>query len=145
MSIFRLPSERAVAAGLLLLRSMLGVMFIAHGSQKLFMMGIPAVVEGFTQAGVPMPAVAAPGISVLEVVGGGLLIIGLITRVVAVLLACDMTGAIAFVHLKAGFFLPNGYELVLLLGVLAIVLVITGAGPLSIDGAIGRRDLPPRG
>jgi putative oxidoreductase len=138
-SIFRLPSDKALAAGLFLLRTIVGVVLLAHGGQKLFTMGLSGVEQGFDQMAVPLPHITAPLISILELVGGILLIFGLLTRVFAFLFACDMAGAIVFVHLAGGFFLPTGYEFALLIGVLAIVLLITGAGPWSLDWLIAKK------
>ena len=50
-----------------------------------------------------------------------------------------MLGALFLVHLGAGFFLPAGYEFVLVLGSAAIALVITGAGRYSVDSVIASR------
>jgi putative oxidoreductase len=142
MWLFRTGSPRQIAAGITLLRVISGCIFVAHGAQKAFTMGIPAIVGGFTQMGVPMPEITAPLIAYLEVVGGALLILGLLTRPMAFLLACDMAGAILFVHLQAGFFLPMGYEFALLLMLLLVALLLTGPGPWSIDEAIARRGAP---
>jgi putative oxidoreductase len=50
-----------------------------------------------------------------------------------------MLGAMFLVHLPAGFFLPNGYEFVLMLAASATTLAITGAGRYSADAVIARR------
>jgi putative oxidoreductase len=142
MWIFRTGSPRQIAAGIALLRLITGVVFIAHGAQKLFTMGLAAITEGFTQMGVPLPGVTAPMITLLELGGGLLLVVGLLTRPAALLLACDMAGAVLLVHLKSGFFLPAGYEFALLLGVAMIALVLTGAGAYSLDAMIARDGLP---
>jgi putative oxidoreductase len=139
MRLFRTGSPTQMAAALTLLRLMLGIVYIAHGGQKAFTMGIPAVSGMFGKMGIPAPGVAGAFIPWLEMIGGALLILGLLTRVVAVLLACDMIGAMAFVHLRNGFFLPMGYEFVLLLCVIDVTLLLTGAGPWSVDGLIARR------
>src|SRR5829696_377156 len=103
------------------------------------MFGISGTTAFFTQVGAPMPGVTAPLIGGLEFLGGIALVVGLLTRLAALGLALDMLGAIFVVHLKAGFFAPNGVEFVLLLMVNAIALVIAGPGAGSLDGAIGRR------
>ena len=80
--------------------------------------------------------------AVLELVGGAALVIGLGTRVVALLLAIDMLGAILIYHLAHGFFAPDGVELVLLLLAGAVTLRSGRPGALALDGLLAR---PARG
>lgn len=130
----------STSIGLLLLRIVLGVVFIAHGVQKVWINGIPATQEGFTGMGVPMPEVAAIVVAALEIGGGALLVVGLGTRIVAALLAVNMGVALVLVHLSAGFFASDGgYEFVLTLGVAALALAFTGPGRLAVDAAFRRR------
>lgn len=135
------PSDpRQLDTGIAIVRIITGIIFIAHGAQKLFTLGISGTTGFFTQVGAPLPGVTAPIIAVLEFFGGIALVIGLLTRLVALGLVFDMLGAIFLVHLSHGFFASdNGVELVLLLMVLSIALVIAGPGSWSLDGAIGRR------
>jgi putative oxidoreductase len=137
-AIFQTVTERQASAGLALLRAVVGVVFVMHGAQKLFMYGIAGVQGGFAQMGVPFAAFMGPAIGVLELVGGVLLVAGLLTRPVSALLAATMLGALVLVHLPAGFFLPNGYEFVLTLFAAAGALVATGAGAYSVDAIIAR-------
>jgi putative oxidoreductase len=111
----------------------------AHGYQKLFQMGIGAVTEAWIGMGVPLPQITAPLVSILEFAGGIALILGLLTRIVAALLAMDMLGAIFLVHLPNGFFLPNGYEFALILFCACAALAAAGAGAYSADAAISAR------
>ena len=53
--------------------------------------------------------------------------------------ACDMLGAITFVHAKGGFFVPNGVEFVLSLCAVSLALALAGAGEWSVDATIARR------
>src|SRR5436305_2823030 len=119
------PTNR-MGLGLTILRIVVGIVFIAHGAQKLFVFGIHGVVGGFTQMGVPLPAISAPLIAILEFVGGIGLVLGLLTRIFAVLLALDMLGAIALVHLRNGFFLPTGFEFAFTLLGACVVLAVAG-------------------
>jgi putative oxidoreductase len=87
-----------------------------------------------------MASVVGPAVSYLELVGGALLILGLLTRIVGALLVVDMAGAAYLVHIKAGFFAADGgYELVLLLGAGALALAVAGAGAWSLDKLLLRR------
>ena len=130
----------SVSAGLLLVRLVLGAVFIAHGTQKLWIDGLAATQDGFAGMGVPFPEIAAIVVIAVEIGGGALLVLGLGTRIVAALLAVNMGVALVLVHLAAGFFAADGgYEFVLTLGVVALALVLTGPGRIAVDAAFRRR------
>lgn len=119
------------------LRIILGFLFAAHGWQKFTEWTIAGTQASFAKMGIPAAEVAAPAIAVLELAGGIALILGILTRVVAALLALDMLGALFLVHASAGVFAANGgYELVLVLGAAAFALALTGAGRVSLDRAL---------
>lgn len=124
------------------LRVVVGFLFAAHGWQKYNEWTIAGTTAAFGDMGIPMAEIAAPFIATLELVGGIALILGLLTRPVAVLLTLDMLGALILVHLSAGVFVANnGYELVLLLGAAALALALVGPGRASADYALfGRRE-----
>jgi putative oxidoreductase len=87
--------------------------------------------------GIPRAEIAAPTVATLELVGGIALILGILTRPIALLLALDMIGALALVHLPYGIFVANnGYELVLLLGAAALAISLIGPGRASMDHAL---------
>ena len=139
MSIFQPATTRQASIALTVLRVITGIVFIAHGAQKLFVYGLAGVSGSFAQMGVPMPGVVGPLIAALEFFGGIALVFGLLTRLVSLGLVFDMLGAMLLVHLKNGFFMPNGYEFVLLLAAASATLLLTGAGDFSIDSLIARR------
>jgi len=119
--------------GLTLLRVVVGVIFVMHGWQKLSM-GFQNVAGFLGSVGVPAPTVAAVVLTLVEFVGGIALILGVLTRYVAALLAFDMLVALMAVHIKGGFFSPKGVEFPLLLLVANINLILAGGGALSVSG-----------
>lgn len=130
---------RHQALGLAVLRIITGLTFAAHGYQKLFVYGIAGVQGAFTQMGAPMPTVTGPLVACLEFFGGIALVIGLLTRLVALGLAVDMLGALAIVHFANGFYLPKGYEFVLMLFAASLTLFFAGSGSFAADDLIARR------
>ena len=115
-----------------------GLTFAAHGSQKLFGWFGGYGLEG--TAGWMESIGLAPGILMAGLAGGAeffaglLLIVGLLVRPAALVLAVTMLVAIITVHLENGFFMAtNGYEFALALLVISVTLVIRGAGSFSLD------------
>jgi putative oxidoreductase len=145
MSLLGPASPRQLSLGIALVRIITGVIFVAHGYMKFFVMGIPGTTGFFSQVGIPAPGFMAPFVATLEVAGGIALIIGLLTRLAALGLAINMLVAIVLVRLKGGFFAPNGAEFEILLCVACVALVIAGAGAFSADEAIARRRSPAVG
>jgi putative oxidoreductase len=131
-----------IDAALAVLRAVIGGIFIAHGAQKLFVFGLGGITGGFEQAGIPLAGLAAPLVSFTELLGGGALVAGLLTRFAAVGLGVVMLGAIGFVHAPNGFFLPDGIEFALALLGSNVALVLTGAGAYSLDAVLARRREP---
>jgi putative oxidoreductase len=139
MRLFRPATSTQLDLGLTILRVIAGIVFAAHGGQKLFVFGVDGVAGGFAQLGIPLAGVAGPAVALVEFFGGLALVAGLLTRLAAAGLAVVMVGAIFIAHFAAGFFLPNGYEFPLTLLGIAITLVLTGAGSWSLDALIARR------
>ncbi len=117
------------------IRIIAGISFILHGLPKLQDLGRT---QGFfTQIGLP-PELAIV-IGLLEVIGGIALLLGVLTRVAATLLAIDMVGAILLVKISEGY--VGGAELELLLFAICISLLISGPGRLSIEKDILKREI----
>jgi putative oxidoreductase len=115
-----------------------GVIFAAHGAQKLFGWfggyGLEGTAGWMTSIGLEPGLLMATMAGGAEFFGGLLLILGLLVRPVALMLAVTMLAAIVTVHLQNGFFLTNnGYEFGLALLAVSIGLVFRGAGSLSAD------------
>jgi putative oxidoreductase len=126
---------------LLLARVAVGLVFVAHGWQKLFTNGIDGTAAFFDQVGVPAASAAAWFAAVVELAGGAALVVGVAVPVAGLLLLVNMLGALVFVHAGAGLFVDQGgYELVLTLGAAALLLAVLGAGRYSVDHLLtGRR------
>ena len=130
--------------GLLALRLALGVVFIMHGGQKLFVLGPDGVAGFLGSLGVPFPAVNAWLVIAAELGGGLALLAGALTRVAGLATAFTMVVAIATVHFANGFFLPAGYEFALTLLLASLAIVLTGPGAFSIDALFsGKRSTQP--
>lgn len=136
----RRTAPGGVSAGLLVLRLGLGVVFLAHGAQKVFEAGLDGTAASFAGMGIPFAEILGPVVALLELVGGALLILGLATRAIALALAVDMIVAALLVHLAAGFFAADGgYELTLVLATGALALVLAGPGRFALDVVFRRR------
>ncbi|WP_325176644.1 DoxX family protein [Paenibacillus alkalitolerans] len=111
----------------------LGVTFLMHGIVK-FQSGIGNIAGWFESIG--LPGFLAYAVAVIELAGGIALIIGLGTRIVSVLIALIMIGAILKVKLAAGFLGSQqaaGYELDLMLLAVSILLALSGSKLFALD------------
>jgi putative oxidoreductase len=130
--------------GLLILRALLGFLVGVHGLQKLTTVGPEGFGHGLlAELGVPIPVVAGYVVTFAELVGGAFLILGLLTRLAALVLTIDLVVAIFLVKVNVGLIGMKGagaeLELAYIAGFLALLLM--GPGRLSLDRAIG---LEPR-
>ena len=128
--------------GLTIVRILVGIIFVAHGSQKLFGAfggyGLEGTGQYMASLGLTPGYLMALLSGSAEFFGGLGLVVGLLARPAALVLAATLVVAIFSVHISNGLFMSNnGYEfaLALLGGVVAVL--IEGAGKLSIDRAIG--------
>ena len=112
------------------MRLAVGGVFLHHGLQKLHM-GVAGVAGFFHGAGIPFSFVGAVIVIGVETIGAACVIVGILTRVWAAAMACEMVVALVLVVLPGG----RSPELEALLLAGALTLVALGDGPLSI--AIG--------
>ena len=133
-------SNRAVwtARMLSVLRIVLGVLYVEHGTNKIW---------AWPPAGrppIPYELLSLNGVAgVLETFGGALILIGLLTRPVAFLLAGEMAVAYFKVHIVRSIFpIGNGGDNVVLFCFIFLYLVFAGAGPWSFDALFARRTAP---
>lgn len=124
------------------LRIALGLIFIGHGAQKIFgTWGGPGWAK-FTGGEAPLGLrpgwmwLAAAAVS--ELVGGALVLVGLLTRLGALMITAVMLVAMFGIH-WGFFFMPRGMEYVVALLGIALALLIAGGGRASIDEALMRR------
>lgn len=122
----------------LALRLPAGVIFAAHGAQKLFGSfggyGLEGTAGWMDSIGLGPGLLMAALAGSAEFFGGLLLLLGLLVRPAAALLAVTMAVAIAVAHLSNGLFMANnGYEFGLALLAISVALFIRGGGSASID------------
>ena len=137
-----------MALGLLILRLVVGLTMAAHGSQKLFgwfggygLQGTGGFLEKLGFVPGRRHALFA---GLAEFIGGLLLALGFATPVAAMLIVSVMFVAVATVHVKNGYFISSqGYEYNLTLAAVAVSVAIIGAGPVSLDAALGVHDAGP--
>jgi putative oxidoreductase len=120
---------------LLVARIGLGVIMLAHAKLEYdFGGGLAGVGQLFAQSGVPLAAITGPANVLFEFVGGIAMILGAAVPIVGVLMAVNMAGAWLFVHTSGLFAMDhNGPELVITLGLLSLVLAVTGSGRFGLD------------
>ncbi len=124
----------------------LAVVMVAHGAQKVLGSfggpGLEKFVSGSTPFGFMKPTWLWLGAAALsELIGGLLILLGLLTRLGAFVIACVMLTAVVGVHWPAFFASQSGYEYPLALLAMALGLLISGGGMASVDLALssGRR------
>ena len=134
-----LATESGAAA--LALRIPIGIIFVAHGAQKLFGWfggyGLDGTGQFFGSIGLDPGYLLALLAGAAEFFGGLALVFGVLVRPAAAALAFTMVVAIVSVHLGKGFFMDTGgYEYALALLAASLSLLFSGAGRLSVDRAI---------
>lgn len=134
------PLARLAEVAPLAVRVIVGVIMTAHGLQKLA--AGPGNFGSFlAQLGVPLPTLTGYVVVFVELVGGILLIVGLFSRLAALLLTINLAVATVLVKTSVGFLSPEGggagaeLDLALIAGFLSIL--FAGPGALSLDRALG--------
>lgn len=126
--------------GPLVLRLVLGIIFIAHGWPKL-LAGPAGIAPGIGRMGLPLSTAVAAAVILLEVGGSVLLIMGLLTRLTGLLFSLEMLGTSLLVKANLGLIAPRGsgagaeLDLALLAG--SLTLVLLGPGAFSLDQLVG--------
>jgi putative oxidoreductase len=119
---------------LLPLRLMIGVIFVVHGLQKAFGSfgggGFSSTVTMFTQLQFPVPGLFAFLLTIAELIGGLMLVLGLAPRVAAAAIGIIMVGAMVTVHADAGF-VGTHLQQVVLAG--CVTLFMAGGGELGLQ------------
>ena len=129
------------------LRVVLGVVFFAHGAQKMLGWfggyGFQGTMGFFEHMGMPAPVAFL--IICTEFFGGLGLIVGLLSRIAALGIGVEMIGAIFLVHLPNGFFMNwfgtqkgEGFEYHLLVTAVAAALLLRGSGAFSLDRSLSK-------
>lgn len=136
------PMVRLAGLAPLVVRVIAGIIMAAHGLQKLTQMG-PGNFgsQALAGLGVPLPVFTGYVVTFVELFGGILLIVGLLSRLAALLLTIDLIVAILLVKVNVGFISPQGggvgaeLDLALIAGFLVVLLA--GPGKLSLDHVLG--------
>jgi putative oxidoreductase len=124
-----------------LLRLAAGLVFVAHGAQKLFGVGgggLTATAQFFAQLGLSPAFVLAMLVGLVEIFGGLLLLAGLFTRIASAVFTLEMLVELWKVHWNTVPGAGHGYELDVLMIAVLVSLLLTGPGALSIDYAKAR-------
>src|ERR671931_722338 len=132
--------EKLAQYGPLPIRVLAGIAFIIHGLPKLSNI---AGAEHFFANMVGLPAAMALPVGLLEVIGGIALVVGVLTRIASILFIIEMIGSTIVAKLSRGF--VGGYELDLLLLSIAVSLILSGPGRISIEWDVLKRELIPKG
>ncbi len=128
--------DRFQPLGALVMRLVLGVIMVRHGYDKIIPSG---ALYNFTHMVTHMhlPLWLGYVAAFTEFFGGILLIVGLLTRIAALMTAIDMAVAIAKIHIHGGIIGPNSFAFPLALFAIALMLVFTGCGWAGLDDFAG--------
>jgi putative oxidoreductase len=124
---------RFVKWGMLPLRIVVGLVFLMHGAQKLFVFGLGGTADIMGKLGLPLPFVCATIVIVVELFGGLAILLGVFARLAGALLAVEMVVAILVARVHGGFFAPYGYEFELTLLGACLTFALNGPGRMSLE------------
>ena len=128
--------------GMLPLRIVVGLVFLMHGAQKLFVFGLGGTADIMGKLGLPLPVLCAIVVIAVEVFGGFAILLGVFTRVAGALLAFEMLIAILVARLSGGFFAPYGYEFELTLLGASLTFALNGPGRMSLEEKLSHSPTP---
>ena len=115
------------------IRIAVGLVFLMHGGQKLFVFGLAGTADIMDKLGIPLPVAAAAIVITVELLGGLAILLGMFTRIAGALLAFEMVVAILVARIHGGFFAPYGYEFELTLLMASLTFAIGGPGGKSLE------------
>ena len=141
----KLTHTDARNCALTILRLAAGIVFFAHGAQKVLGWfggyGYSGTMGFFTQMGIPAPFAFLAIMA--EFLGGLGLIVGFLSRIAAFGIFCEMLVAVMMIHRHFGFFMNwsgqqkgEGFEYHILTLAIMVAIMIAGAGAISVDAAI---------
>lgn len=119
--------------GLVPLRIVVGLVFLMHGGQKLFVFGLGGSADIMAKLGLPLPSLAAAVVIAAELLGGLAIISGLYARWAGAALAIEMLVAIPVARFHGGFFAPYGFELEFTLLGACLTFAVVGSGAVSLE------------
>ncbi len=132
----------ATDAGLLVLRLAVAAVFIAHGWGDVFDAGVSNNIQNYGDAGIPLPALAAPFAAYIQLVGGLVIVVGALTRPLSAGFTIVMTGALIFVHRGEPLVMGqdgSGSGFAFIMCAAAILLLLAGPGRFSLDWVLANR------
>jgi putative oxidoreductase len=128
--------------GFVPLRAVVGVVFLMHGAQKLFVFGLAGTADIMSKLGIPLAPLAAAIVIAAELLGGLAILAGFWTRWAGAILAIEMLVAILVARISGGFFAPYGFEFEFTLLGACLTFAALGSGGMSLDRILGARSEP---
>lgn len=119
--------------GMVPIRFVVGLVFLMHGGQKLFVFGLAGVADMLQKLGFVAPTFFAVVLIAAEVVGSLAILLGVFSRIAGLGLAIEMAIAIYVARLGGGFFTPYGYEFELTLLGACLTIAAVGPGLISLE------------